>query len=142
MYQFSAHLLLRGCHLRWLHFSFQKLFPHHVCCFMFAGMAPSRGHYQVQKFILNSGCLFYIVKQGCKFAEIHIGKIIRVHLSRYTIFNRDLFFFSYICSKNLIPYIEQVAEIGIHIIRIAGMVNTVMRWRKNDIIQKAKPCVF
>src|SRR5664279_6370195 len=109
---------------------------------MLAGMAPARRHYQVQKFILNTRRLFYIAKQGRKFAEINIGKIIWVHLSRYTIFNRDFFFFIYISSKNLVPYIQQVTKIGIHVIRISGMVNTVVRWRKNDIIQKSKPGIF
>src|SRR5258705_1879348 len=118
---------LNATSLNLMHYAFQIFFPYYGCGFMFTGMAPSGWHYHVQKFIFKSRRIFHITEQGRKFTKIYIGKTSWLHLSCYAIFNRNLFFFIHVSSKNFIPNIQQVAKISVHVIRVTGMMNTVVR---------------
>ena len=93
----------------------EKISPDLFGCFVVPHMAPAWRHDQVEQFVPDTWCFFYILPEIIYFPEIGIQKIIWTNLSCYAIFNRYPSILHLKRTKDLIPYIEQVAKIGIHI---------------------------
>lgn len=102
------------------------LCPYYFGRFVVAGMAPPWGHKNIEKFVLYSRGIYNIFEQGYKLTKIDIHKVARIHLAGYTVFYFYIVPFILESAKNLVPNIEKVTEIRVHIERVLGVVYPVM----------------
>src|SRR5579859_1499816 len=83
-----------------------------------------------------------ILGQVIKLSEINIPEIAGIQRAGDTIFDLYPGFFRLIGPEDPVPDIEQVAEVGVHVQGVAGMVNPVMDRCKDNILKEAHPAVF
>lgn len=109
---------------------------------MVAGVAPARGHPDVEELVLKSGGFCNIFKQTNELSEIHVDKAAGIDGACDAIF----YFFAWrlilVCFEDLVPNVQQVTKVGVHVQGIAGVVNPVMGRREDDPAHKAHATVL
>lgn len=105
-------------------------------------MAPAGRHPDVEKFIFQPRRFCYVPEQAVEFTKIHVEEAAGIDGTGDAVL--DLFgrFFILVGPEYPIPYIEQIAKIGIHVFWVAGMVYAVMGGGKDKFLHEAHPGVF
>ena len=120
----------------------QKIRSDFLGGFIFAIMTPAWRHDQVKQFVFEAWGLFHISPEIINLSKVGVPEIIRIYFPGNTIFNRDIPILHLICSKYPIPNPNEIAKIGIHIQRIPGMMNAVVRRSEYEMIQKSETRIF
>mgnify|MGYP003579916122 CR=1 FL=1 len=109
--------------------------------FVVAGMAPSGRHDDIQQFVLDTRRFYEIFPQRIEFPEINVPETVGVHFPCNAVLDLHIPFLGLEGAKHLIPDIEQVAEVGIHVKRVFRVVHAVMGGGKDDPVEEAQPSV-
>lgn len=117
-----------------LHILLPDVFRQH----MIAGVTPTRRHDQVKEFILYPGSPGDIFRQIVKFAKVYIEEISGIDAPRDTILDRNVVLFGLIGLEDPVPDIQQVAEVGVHVQRVACVVYAVVGGCEDEFTKETK----
>ena len=103
-----------------------------------ACVIPTRGHNQVEEFILYPGSPGDILRQVVKLAKVYIEEISGIDVPRDTILDRDVVLFGLIGLEDPVPDVQQVAEVGVHVQRVACVVYAVVGGGEDEFAKETK----
>ena len=83
-----------------------------------------------------------VAKQVIPFTEVDIEKVTGLDFPCDTIFDFHFRIFRLVGSEDMVPDVEQVAEVGIHVKRIPRMVYPMVGWSQDDSTDNAESCIF
>ena len=118
------------------------MFPfNHPGRLMVTGMAPAGRHPDVEELVFQPGGFCDIVEEADELAEIHVEKIACIDRAGDAVFDLFIKVLVLVCFEYPVPDVQQVAEIGVHVQGIAGVMHPMVRRGKDDAAHKAHPAV-
>ena len=110
-------------------------------CLVVAGVAPAGRHPYVEELVFEPGGFCDIAEETDELAEIHVDKIAGIDGTCDAVFYLFIDIFILVCFKYPVPDVQQVAEVGVHVQGITGMVYPVVGGGEDDAAHKAQTSV-